>query len=78
MKKGFINAFVTYAIGSVISYSVYIAAFVVPVKSFAGGAAILDGVWIFFSVAVISAAMWTAFKFRNIEQNGAYQALKLK
>jgi len=68
MKKGYINSFVAYSVGSIISYSVYIAFFVVPVKSFVGGAAILDGMWVMFSIA-LSAAMWAAFKFRNIEKN---------
>ncbi|QXE91225.1 hypothetical protein KP001_01400 [Geomonas subterranea] len=67
IEKGHKNAFNAYVSGTLISYAVYIAAFVVPVKSFAGGAAIIDGIWIFFSIAVTAALMWPAFKYKNIE-----------
>ena len=68
IEKGYKNAFKIYVSGTLISYAVYIAAFVVPVKSFAGGAAIIDGIWVLFSVGVTAALMWPAFKYQNVKK----------
>ncbi len=68
IEKGYKNAFKVYAYGTLISYVVYIAAFVVPVKNFVGGAAIIDGIWVLVTIGVTAALMWPAFKYQNVEK----------
>jgi hypothetical protein len=61
LKKLVGISLVIYFAGLVVTWSVYLAEFVRPVKSFAGGAAILDGIWCFTAIAVTAAVMCGAY-----------------